>query len=203
MPNYKLTYFDGRGRAEIIRLILTYAGQKFDDNRVGGEVWAKFKPSTPFGQLPVLEIDGNMYAQSTAIANHLAREFGLYGRSNLDAFEIDQVVCLMQDFWSAVTKVYGEKDEAKKAELMGKFTQEEVPKFLGLLEKLLKQNSSGCFVGSDITLADLFVYDLLWNLKSKLADVFEKYPLVNGHQDKVGSVPQIKAYVAARKPTTF
>jgi len=41
MVNYKLHYFNGRGRAEISRLILAAAGVKFDDNRV--EDWPRTK----------------------------------------------------------------------------------------------------------------------------------------------------------------
>lgn len=42
----KLTYFDGRGRAEMARLLLANAGVKYDDVRVGGEKWQELKPST-------------------------------------------------------------------------------------------------------------------------------------------------------------
>lgn len=45
MPSYKLTYFDGRGRAEISRLVLVAAGQKYEDVRVGQEEWPTLKPS--------------------------------------------------------------------------------------------------------------------------------------------------------------
>ena len=41
----KLTYFDARGRAELARLLLKLAGKDFEDNRVDGEGWQKFKPS--------------------------------------------------------------------------------------------------------------------------------------------------------------
>ena len=34
MPSYKLTYFDGRGRAEISRLIFAAAGVEYTDERV-------------------------------------------------------------------------------------------------------------------------------------------------------------------------
>jgi hypothetical protein len=34
MSNYKIVYFDGRGRAEVSRMILAAAGVKFDDVRV-------------------------------------------------------------------------------------------------------------------------------------------------------------------------
>ncbi len=37
-----------------------------------------FPPGLPFGQLPVLEVDGVIIAQSHAIARFLAREFGTY-----------------------------------------------------------------------------------------------------------------------------
>ena len=53
---YSLHYFDGRGRAEIIRLIFVYAGQKFRDIRHSFEEWPKLKSEMPLGQVPVLGI---------------------------------------------------------------------------------------------------------------------------------------------------
>lgn len=41
MPEYKLTYFNGRGRAEITRLIFAAAGQKYTDERISD--WPKGK----------------------------------------------------------------------------------------------------------------------------------------------------------------
>ena len=41
MVNYTLHYFNGRGRAEISRLILAYAGIDYKDNRI--EDWPKTK----------------------------------------------------------------------------------------------------------------------------------------------------------------
>ena len=34
MSNYKLTYFNGRGRAELSRLIFAAAGVEFEDERI-------------------------------------------------------------------------------------------------------------------------------------------------------------------------
>ncbi|GFN73807.1 glutathione s-transferase [Plakobranchus ocellatus] len=203
MPNYKVIYFNVRGRAEVTRLIFAYAGQKFEDKRIVREEWLKLKPSTPFGQVPVLQIDDKMYAQSAAIANYLAREFGLYGKTNMDAFEIDQVVCLIEDFFNAHLKVKREEDETKKAELLKKYLEEEVPKYLGFLEGLLKKNGSGYFVGSDTTLADISVYDFVFGLNENHPKVLETFPLVKGHMDKIASLPNIKAYLDVRPPTPF
>ena len=39
MSTYKLTYFDIRGKAEIIRLIFAQTGVKYEDIRVGQDEW--------------------------------------------------------------------------------------------------------------------------------------------------------------------
>ena len=45
MPSYKLMYFEGKGRAEVIRMALTVAGQEFEDKRFTREEWQTVKPS--------------------------------------------------------------------------------------------------------------------------------------------------------------
>ncbi|KAF6020894.1 hypothetical protein EB796_020809 [Bugula neritina] len=44
MAEMKLTYFNGRGRAELTRLLFTQAKRSFTDCRVEGEEWTKLKP---------------------------------------------------------------------------------------------------------------------------------------------------------------
>ena len=73
---YNLTYFAASGRAEFLRWILAYANQTYIDTRIKMADWPKYKPSTPFGQLPIFEItrkDGQKYtlAQSKAIGTPL------------------------------------------------------------------------------------------------------------------------------------
>merc|ERR1719276_466167 len=57
-PSIKLTYFDIEGAAECVRLALTLAGAEFEDNRIDFSEWASFKSTTPYGQVPVMNIDG-------------------------------------------------------------------------------------------------------------------------------------------------
>ena len=40
-----LYYFNGKGRAEHIRLIFAAAGKEYDDKRLTAEEWAELKPS--------------------------------------------------------------------------------------------------------------------------------------------------------------
>ena len=72
MAQIKLTYFNLRARAEPARLVLAYAGAKYDDVRLPApwdnpKPWATLKPTTPYGQCPLLEWDGEVIAQSMAI----------------------------------------------------------------------------------------------------------------------------------------
>ena len=52
MSDIKLTYFPAKGRAEISRLILSYSGVKFTDERLTGEQFGALKSSLPWGQIP-------------------------------------------------------------------------------------------------------------------------------------------------------
>ncbi|CAC5371723.1 HPGDS [Mytilus coruscus] len=45
MPaKYKLSYFEERGRGEVLRLMFAGADQEFKDDRLKGNSWAAFKP---------------------------------------------------------------------------------------------------------------------------------------------------------------
>ena len=45
MVHYKLTYFNLRARAEILRLIFAVADEKYEDVRVEDDKWPALKPS--------------------------------------------------------------------------------------------------------------------------------------------------------------
>ena len=70
---YKLYYFNARGRAESIRLIFAAAGQKYEDFRFKGDEWAQFKSKSPNGKAPFLEIRNGtkvqFLAESVVIGN--------------------------------------------------------------------------------------------------------------------------------------
>lgn len=52
----------------------------------------------PFGQVPILEIDGKIFHQSLAICRYLAKTVGLAGENNLEELEINVVVDTINDF---------------------------------------------------------------------------------------------------------
>ncbi|KAK6973739.1 glutathione S-transferase 7, partial [Biomphalaria glabrata] len=197
--SFKVFYFDIDGRAEVLRLILTYAGKEFEDVRLSMDKWLELKPTTPFGQVPVLEIDGKKKAQSIALAAFLAREFKLYGKDNWDALTIDTVAQLAEDLIQSYFRFLRESDPVKKEAILTEVKTEVGPKFLGFFESLLKENGTGFFVGNDITLADIIIYDIATGFLKVTFEAIDNFPLVKKLVDTVGDNERIKKYVSDRK----
>jgi glutathione S-transferase len=51
----------------------------------------------PWGKLPVLEVDGQQLAESSAICRYLARKFNLIGANEFEAARCDELVDAMMD----------------------------------------------------------------------------------------------------------
>ncbi|KAB0396065.1 hypothetical protein E2I00_009145, partial [Balaenoptera physalus] len=100
MPNYKLTYFNMRGRAEIIRYIFAYLDIKYEDHRIEQSDWPEIKSTLPFGKIPILEVDGLNLHQSLAIARYLTKNTDLAGKTELQQCQADAVVDTLDDFMS-------------------------------------------------------------------------------------------------------
>ncbi|XP_022086124.1 S-crystallin SL11-like isoform X2 [Acanthaster planci] len=204
MPSYKVVYFDGRGRAEPARMMLRYAGQKFEDVRYSPEEWAKHKPTTPFQQLPYLEVDGKIIPQSSAMQGFLARELGLNGANNEETTKIDLVGAVVADIVDPLTKIlFYEKDEAKKKELSATYYGETAPRFLKGLEEILKTNNGGdgFFVGSKISRADIIFYVGMEAFRND--DVLKQYPKLYSLKERIAQDPKIAAYLKDRPQTQF
>src|SRR6266850_1924595 len=77
MAKLKLTYFDFHGgRGEPARLALAIGGIVFEDDRVAFADWGRRKANTPFGGLPLLEVDGEIIAQSNGINRYVGKLAG-------------------------------------------------------------------------------------------------------------------------------
>jgi glutathione S-transferase len=206
MPHqYKLIYFNGRGRAEPARLILAYAGAQYNDHRIESAEWPSLKPKTPFGQLPVLDIDNGktLIGQSISIARYLGNEFNLVPKDHIQAAKADMYVDGYIDIQKHFAAFAMEKDAAKKKELGQKFESEHLGPFLKLHEKFLNDNGTGYFVTNTVTWADLVLFNGFCELKRHMPHVFEAHPKVSQFVDKIANEPKIKAWMEKRPKTDF
>jgi len=206
MPSYKLTYFDGRGRGEIIRLLFAYQGVDYTDERIKREDWPAHKASAPFGQLPMLEVDGVKLCQSNSCARYLARKFNLAGKTELDQARADMLVDCYDDATKPILTFFMEKDETKKAEAKKKFAEEQLPASLALLEAILISNKGGdkFFVGDDLTWADIaFMNFVQWTAMGGAVNPLAKFPKLAALDDRVKKIPKIAAWLEKRPKTEF
>ncbi|KAK9694012.1 Glutathione S-transferase, N-terminal domain [Popillia japonica] len=149
-PHYKLIYFNARGRAEHIRFIFAYAGIEYEDERISREKWPELKKKMPFGLLPVLEIDGKPVAQSNAIARHLAKQYGLAGKTEWESLQCDVLVDALGDLKQVLWQLRTEQDPIKKEERKVKLMRETIPFYLQKFETIVADNN-GYSVGNDVS----------------------------------------------------
>ncbi|CAP37635.1 Protein CBR-GST-12 [Caenorhabditis briggsae] len=205
MPSYKLTYFDVRGLAEPSRLLFHLAGVPFEDNRIvfGDGTWERMKNSTPFGQMPVLNVDGFEIPQSMAIARFLAKKFGFAGKTPEEQAWVDAIVDQFKDFFGQFRQLIIAQRGGKSADEIEKITSEVVnparETYFKALNKILEKNKSGFLVGDGITFADLVIAENLLSLKNFGFFDESKEPKLAALKKKVFNQPSLKEYLASRK----
>ncbi|KAK7866818.1 hypothetical protein R5R35_005248 [Gryllus longicercus] len=198
----KLRYFDARGTGEPIRYVLEYANIEYEDERISMEDFVNIKPTLPFGSLPVLEINGKVINQSTAICRYFAKRAGLAGGDDFEALQIDAVADSIVDLRIAFTNYCWRTPEAQKPSSYETLKKENIPVYLSQFEKILKENN-GHFVNGKLSYADLLFAGTVEYFNNIIKfDITEGFPLVKALVEKVHNIPRIKAWIA-RRPQTF
>uniref|UniRef100_A0AC34QIV0 Glutathione S-transferase n=1 Tax=Panagrolaimus sp. JU765 TaxID=591449 RepID=A0AC34QIV0_9BILA len=220
---YKLYYFDSRGRGETARLLFHAAGQEFEDVRFSHEQWPEYKPQSPTGKAPWLEALVDSTADFFRDATNETRP---YLRALAGNAEGDKDALYKEKFLPALEKTFPYIEQALKKSGSGfiapsgltwvdLFIAEAfaslfnlVPDFLPALEKtfpyieqVLKKSGSGFIAPSGLTWVDLFIAEAFASLFNLVPDVATKYPFAAEYQKRVQGHPKIKDYVATRKQT--
>ena len=203
MPTYKLYYFNMMGGPEVIRWIFyIQAGVPFEDIRLTHEEWIAFKPKTPHGGLPVLDINGKLLAGRGPIQRYLAEEYDLAGSSALENAEIASNYDVIADLLHKIMLYVEEKDEARKMELKKDLLEKHFTKYLGIMEKKINDNGSpqGWTYGSKVTYPDFcltVVADMI--MRSGLSTL-EAFPAILKLKTSVETLPNIAKWI--REPKT-
>nr|XP_005905476.1 PREDICTED: hematopoietic prostaglandin D synthase [Bos mutus] len=174
MPNYKLIYFNMRGRAEIIRYIFAYLDIKYEDHRIEQADWPEIKSTLPFGKIPILEVDGLNLHQSLAIARYLTRNTDLAGKTELEQCQVDAIVDTLDDFMSRFP--WAEKRQDIKNQIFKELLTCDAPPLLQNLDTYLGENE--WLIGDSVTWAD-FYWEIcsttLLVFKSDLLDIHPRF----------------------------
>ena len=112
-----------------------------------------------FEQAPVLEYKGKTYAQSMAIDFFLARKFNLMGKDDEEQYEIESLMCCMEDIFNAMFKfTHLPENEKDKYDELRKVALERYKFFIKKIEeRYIKHGKGKYFLGDRITLWDILV----------------------------------------------
>lgn len=155
MSKPKLTYFDFPGsRGEEARLALHIAGVDFEDKRIASSDWAALKPTTPWGSLPVFEIEGHEpLGQCNAILGLIGRKHGLLPADPFEAAHHEAFMCACEELRAKVMPVLRIKDEEASVAARKELATGELKTWASQVEAKLGE---GPFVGGeDISVADI------------------------------------------------
>ena len=200
-------YFYGRGIGEPTRLILTIGGINFEDRRYSIDEFAKlrdFKSKLPFGQIPVLEVDGTFIGQADSIARFAARLGNLYPSAPMDAARSDMIVLAQAEIQSAIAKMNFDgvpgapgtnllpADQRQK--IVGQWCETKLPGILDQLENLAGPNA---MAGDAMSWADVCIFNRL----NHLLDINDQilgndYLRLEATYARVADLPAVKTWIA-------
>ena len=201
----KLVYFDfDGGRGEVARLAFAIGALPFVDDRVPGAAWKERKPQMPLGALPVLEVEGRTVTQSNGINRYVGKLAGLYPADPWQAALCDEAMDVVEEIGMRIQATFelppAEKKAQREALASGPITF-----VLTRLQDRLEEHGGRYFADDRLTVADLKVFVWIRHLRSGSLDhipsdlVDRVAPRLVEHFERVRSLPEVKAYYAARQ----
>jgi glutathione S-transferase len=220
--NIVLKYFPIAGAAEKVRLALWLADLPFDDVRVPMAQWPELKPQTPYGQMPVMSIDGGPYiAQSSAMLQHIGKLVPKLCPAER-FLQVQEAIGLVDDFeraWrpcvslalepealgygiapatAAFTRGSPALGETIRA-LRQAFLAQEMPKYSGFFTQMIARSGGPFLCGDQPTLADCCLAPVLERYTLGFVDHVPKetlqvYPAMVAYLAAFKALPQVQAY---------
>lgn len=196
----KLTYFDNpTSRGEECRLAFTVAGVDFEDNRLAPSAWAALKPNTPFGALPILEVDGKpAVSQANAILGYVGRKYELLPRDEWEALRVLSLLEAAEELRYTIAKTFGIKDADELQRRRTELAEGPIKSWGAFMEKQIV----GPFAAGDqISVADIKLFVVLGWLKKGVLDhippdVLDHLPKLSALFEHVKQHPRVVAWYA-------
>ncbi|XP_078129417.1 glutathione S-transferase A1-like isoform X2 [Sander vitreus] len=169
-----LHYFNGRGKMESIRWLLTVA-----------EV-----------EVPMVEIDGMKLVQTKAILNYIAEKYNLHGKDLKDRVMINMYSEGIFDLMEMIMMLPFKAD-AKLEPIKSKAKDRYLPVF----EKAL--SGPIYLVGGKLSCADVQLLECTLMLEEKFPEILAEFPNVKAFQGRMTQIPAISRFLqpgSKRKP---
>ena len=212
-----VTYWNGRGLAESVRLTLAASGIPFTHVVPGfenathldqPEHLQHLRTQTNYliaGQVPLLRINGTSYVQSMATVRMLARRFGLSGATPTETTTVDIIAECIKDWRNSIggSWEFGMGGFEPTKDMCLKVKQGNL-KYLPILERILTTHR---YVGQTVAMsyADVLAFEQLEQLVEGKHIKAEgdgtgfaiDYPKLNAYYNRIRSNENIANYLAS------
>lgn len=186
----------------------------FTDASFSSDEWGKFSPDglkakltsegkLPFGQVPLLEVDGLYLVQSHTILRYLGRKHGWYTGTPAQLAKIDLVADGTEDVRKRLSTIkYSEKSDEEKSALYAHYftVDSEAKLWLGYIESIVASSTTPFAASTpDATHADYLLLDLLdyhTSLGGEMAaSLLTGMPALVAFREMMVARPNLKAYL--------
>jgi len=194
-----LGYWNIRGLAQPIRLLLAYSGTEYEDKRYNmgpapdydRSEWLNEKQTLglDFPNLPYY-LDGDVkLTQTLAILRYLARKNKLDGQTEEERLRAELAEQQLVDMNTALVRIsYDPNFETLKVDYL-----KNLPQSLELLSKFLGERPF--LAGESITYADFLAYEVLDKINILAPEEVAKLDNLKKYHERVESLPQIANYL--------
>jgi len=194
-----LAYWDIRGLAQPIRLLLAYTETKYEDKyyvcgpapTFDKSCWFDIKSSLglDFPNLPYY-IDGDVkITQSNAILRYIGRKHNLLGTNESERICVDMMENEIGDFRSTFVSLCYNPNFESRHEAYRKALPERLAKF----SKFLGEND--WLAGENISIVDFILYEMLDQHVLFEPKCLDGFPNLKAYVDRFRSLEKIKAYM--------
>lgn len=206
---FRLISPEGKGQAEIIRLLFVSVDEPFEDQRVNEEEWDELRDnkyySIPYSALPLVTKCDQHFAEVSAIVRALAKKFRLLGANNHDHLvteaTYERLKRMYKEHGKAINWVMaGEKNRERLEWAQSQLTHVILPSAFREWEAQILSSSGPFIVPSGMTMADIAIMDFIDQCSSNLliAPILADYPAVSDLLTIVQRHPRVRAYLEER-----
>lgn len=200
MSKLRLTYFNIKGsRGQVARHAFELADLAYEDDRISFTEFTEKKNEFPYGAVPILEVDGQVLAQSNGINRYVGKLCSLYPSDPLQAAFCDETMSAVEDILVKGQATMRMPDEEKKLAREA-LADGPIPFFLKGLAARLRERGGKFFADNRLTVADLKVFLWIRSLNNGVldhvpADIVSKHaPTLQEHHDRIWAIDKIREH---------
>ncbi|KAL6749860.1 glutathione S-transferase [Haematococcus lacustris] len=201
-PKIIMHYFDLPGRAETTRLLLKMGGIEYEEKIIERETWPDVKKTMPFGQVPVLEVDGKLLAQSSAMERYAAGLAHLLPTDLWALAKHDELLGFLNEIGDLLMATYSIQDPEAKIKARQDLVAGPIKAKLEKLSSMLEAAGGKFFLGETALYVDIAIFKSLSGLTGGTMDgvpttLLDDYPVLKAFHSRVAALPPIKAFYEA------